>query len=267
MLKFFRSNHLSPAVEDFLKDEATKPEERRWLQELPIKVHKNESGYLKDQGTHYLKVGLSAMENITEALKTSGLIEPSSVLDFPCGYARVMRFLRVAFPNAQIEGADLDQKAVRFCSQLLNTNTRISKHNFDELDFNETYDLIWCGSLVTHLDKDRISSLLRFFYRHLNPQGLCVFTSHGLRVEDLLARGEINYSLTPDLVEKVLAEYRATGAGFSEYNESRDGYGISLTSDKIIRDLANKAGQWNCTYFAPAGWDNHQDVYGFLKDA
>ena len=146
------------------------------------------------------------------------------------------------------------------------TKTVRSKRDFEALHLNQSYDLIWCGSLVTHLSQERIEALVRFFYRHLNPGGNCIFTSHGVRVEDLLARGEINYSLTPDLVDKVLAGFRETGAGFSEYNQSRDGYGISLTSDAVIRALAAEAGSWACTYFEPAGWDNHQDVYSFRKD-
>ena len=267
MLKFFRSLNLQPAIEGYLDAGNLSTEEEAWLRSLPNKVHKHESGYLNDRGDHYLKVGLSAMRAIKVAMKSAGLETPTSILDFPCGYGRVMRFLNVAFPNAQLEGADLDLKAIRFCSELLGAKTMPSKQAFDELSFNHSYDLIWCGSLVTHLDADRIGSLFKFFHQHLNPGGTCVFTSHGIRVEGLLERGEINYSLTPDLVEKVLEGYRANGVGFSEYNESRDGYGISLTSDEVLRRLAAEAGDWTCTYFEPAGWDNHQDVYAFSKDA
>ncbi len=220
---------------------------------------------MADGGVHYLNVGLSAMKCILPSMESIGSNCPISILDFPCGYGRVMRFLKAAFPHAQIEGADLDKKAYRFCSRILGAKTMPSSQDFDRLELNNNYDLIWCGSLITHLDKDRIASLLRLFYRHLNRGGSCVFTSHGVRVEDLLSKGEINYSLTPDLVEKVIQGYHGTGAGFSEYNQSRDGYGISLTSDEVIRELAGKAGAWTCTYFKPAGWDHHQDVYSFRK--
>lgn len=266
MLKSLKSPTLQNAVDKLLNQEHYSPEEKTWLREISTRVHKYESGYISDGGEHYLKVGLSAMKCIHQAMRSSELNNPSSILDFPCGYGRVMRFLKATFPHAQIEGADLDKKANRFCSRIFKAKTKASRPDFDELELNSSYDLIWCGSLITHLDKGRITSLLRFFFRHLNPGGTCVFTSHGIRVENLLARGEINYSLTPDLVEKVLQGYQESGAGFSEYNESREGYGISLTSDAVIRKLAAEAGDWSCVSFEPAGWDNHQDVYAFRRD-
>ena len=266
MIEFFKSKTLQPAVVKLLKQNTNSKQEADWLRNLDPKVHKNESGYLNDEGEHYLKVGLSAMDCTQRSLESASSSSPKTILDFPCGYGRVMRFLRVAFPDAQIEGSDLDKKAIQFCSRVFGAKTTLSMQDFEVLQLNKTFDLIWCGSLVTHLDKQRIAALLRFFYRHLNPGGVCIFTSHGIRVEDLLARGEINYSLTPDRVERVLQGYRDLGIGFSEYNQSRDGYGISLTSDAIIRELANEAGQWSCVLFEPAGWDNHQDVYSFRKD-
>jgi cyclopropane fatty-acyl-phospholipid synthase-like methyltransferase len=266
MLKFIKSPSLQAAVYNLLNQENYSPEKKTWLRQISTRVHKYESGYISDGGEHYLKVGLSAMKCIHEAMDSCGLTNPISILDFPCGYGRVMRFLKAAFPRAQIEGADLDKKANRFCSRIFGAKTLDSKPDLEELKLENKYDLIWCGSLVTHLEKERIATLLHFFFRHLNQGGICVFTSHGVRVEDLLARGEINYSLTPDLVEKVLKGYRESGAGFSEYNESREGYGISLTSDAVIRTLAAEAGDWSCVYFEPAGWDNHQDVYAFRKD-
>ena len=267
MLKSLKSPTLQNAVDKLLEKENYSSEEITWLRQISPRVHKNESGYVTDGGEHYLKVGLSAMKCIQQVIASSGLTSPSSILDFPCGYGRVMRFLKAAFPHAQIEGADLDKKANRFCSRIFKAKTMTSRPDFDELELNCRHDLIWCGSLITHLDKGGIASLLHFFFRHLNPGGTCVFTSHGIRVENLLTRGEINYSLTPDLVEKLLQGYRESGAAFSDYNKSKEGYGISLTSDAAIRKLAAEAGDWSCVGFEPAGWDNHQDVYAFRRDS
>ena len=265
MIDFFKSNSLQSSIESLLDEASLDQNEKDWLSKLPRRIHKNESGYLTDGGLHYLKVGLSAMSCIQTAIQASQANPPHSILDFPCGYGRVMRFLKVAYPKACLEGADLDKKAIRFCRRYLDARTSLSQNDFDTLNLGNSFDLIWCGSLVTHLNKERIGSLLRFFHRHLNPGGVCVFTSHGIRVEQLLDQGEINYSLTPDRVQKVLDGYRETGAGFSEYNQSREGYGISLTSDVVVRQLANNAGDWTCTSFEPAGWDNHHDVYAFCK--
>ena len=45
-------------------------------------------------------------------------------------------------------------------------------------------------------------------------------------------------------------------------NEGR--HGISLAAREWIRDVAERPGLKE-VYFAAQGWDNHQDVYGFVK--
>jgi SAM-dependent methyltransferase len=160
---------------------------------------------------------------------------------------------------------DLDSKAIQFCSKAFTVGTSKSSKDFNELNLSDTYDLIWCGSLLTHFNEAQILELLRFFYRHLNRGGICIFTTHGTRVEALLSSGEINYSLNPKQCQAILHQYKETGIGYSEYEPSRDGYGISLSSDAKIRHLAAKAGDWKCQLFHPAGWDHHQDVYSYFK--
>jgi SAM-dependent methyltransferase len=267
MLPFLQTLNLEGARESLLaKDDLTEAE-RTWLRGIQSRVHKKERSYLENGGEHYLQVGLSAVRCIEAALAESKIDPPNSLLDFPCGFGRVLRFLKAAYPDASIQAAELDSTAVKFCNTVFKVSTYLSRMDLTRLQLNESFDLVWCGSLVTHFDHFQIRELLAFFSNHLNPGGLCVFTSHGKTVAELLESGRIHYSLKQEQINSVLKQYQSTGMGFTEYEPSRNGYGISLTSDEKIRQLASEAGNWECQLHIPAGWDNHQDVYSFCKHA
>ena len=265
MTSFLKPLNLDNARQALMIQDALNERERKWLLGIQTRVHKKEGNYLKNDADHYLQVGLSAIRCIETALAKSKNPEPSSILDFPCGFGRVLRVLKTAFPDASISAVDLDPRAVKFCTKVFRIGTFLSQTDLTKLNLNEIFDLIWCGSLVTHFDESQIRNLLSFFHRHLNEGGLCIFTSHGKSVEELLEAGRIHYSLNEFQVFSFLKEYRASGMGYSEYAPSRNGYGISLTSDEKIRQIASEAGNWECQLHIPAGWDNHQDVYSFCK--
>ncbi|NIQ58735.1 MAG: class I SAM-dependent methyltransferase, partial [Gemmatimonadetes bacterium] len=56
-------------------------------------THPGDTMYEVGRGLHYLSVGLSALRCV-EAVRGRAR-EPRHVLDFGCGYGRVLRFLRV----------------------------------------------------------------------------------------------------------------------------------------------------------------------------
>ena len=66
-----------------------------------------------------------------------------------------------------------------FCQRAFSAKTVRSDIDFNKLSLPGKYDLIWCGSLVTHLDELAAINLLKFFHSHLSPDGLCIFTTHG----------------------------------------------------------------------------------------
>lgn len=235
-----------------------------WLKALNRSIHKKESGYLSD-GKHYLRVGLSALSCIQRILEERDAKPPGAILDYPCGYGRVLRWLQVAFPSASHQAADVDRRAVRFCRKAFGVFARPCKSDPGLNHWEDRFDLIWCGSLLTHVREEMMERVFSFFFEHLNPGGLCIVTTHGNQVEHLLKSRQINYSLSNHAVADLLIQYREKGFGYVDYEPLRKDYGISLSSEMRIRQLAAKAGDWKCVCFDPAGWDNHQDVYAFLK--
>jgi SAM-dependent methyltransferase len=214
---------------------------------------------------HYLKVGLSALENVEASLdRLQGTGPPATIMDFPTGYGRVTRFLRAGFPSATVLGSDLRSGAVAFCGREFGIRGFASHTDFSRITAPPSIDIIWCGSLLTHIDREAATRLLRFFYQSLRPGGLCLVSAHGKRTIDSLQCGESQYRLTAAGAAEVLRGYRECGYGFSSY-PGRSGYGISLTEPECLSRIAKEAGDWDLLEHRPMGWDNHQDVYALQR--
>lgn len=224
-----------------------------------------EDGMYKGDGAHYFNVGLSAIRCIDDARRAAHVAETHSILDLPCGYGRVLRFLVRRFPQARITACELLPDAVRFCAEQFGAVPAYSSYNLNELKLDTRFDLIWCGSLITHLDAPRTLDLLKFFARQLAHGGLLVFTTHGDYVADSILDRADFYGLRRAQIPVLVAAYRQDGYGYLDY-PAAPGYGVSLTAPAWIRTLARAAGDLREVYFKARGWDNHQDVYGFVKE-
>lgn len=128
----------------------------------------------------------------------------------------------------------------------------------------EPVDLIWCGSLFTHIDENSASQLLRFFYQNLAPGGICAFTTHGKRPLELLQGSKGSYLLDSRARLDLVAQYREPGYGFRSYRW-KQGYGISLVTREKLNAMASEAGDWAELLFVDRGWDDHQDAFVFQR--
>ena len=214
---------------------------------------------------HYFRVGLSALRNINEAVslwKPSGEIK--TILDLPCGHGRVLRLLAKQFPNAQVYASDIDYEAVLFCEKAFGAQPLRSGTDFKTLSLGRTFDFIWCGSLITHLDVPAAVDLFEFFGRHLNPGGLLMLTSHGdYAVQRIVDEYKI-YTMTATDAECIRKGYDTVGYGYAHY-PGRTDYGIAACSPEWIRSRFQQMGGWKEVYVREQGWDGHQDVLGFSR--
>jgi hypothetical protein len=77
------------------------------------------------------------------------------------------------------------------------------------------FDLIWCGSLLSHTDETAWETFLELFHRSTQPNGLAVFTTHGdALVKYGLRNGTNTVRFTPEQLEVVLRDYDAHGFGY-----------------------------------------------------
>jgi SAM-dependent methyltransferase len=126
-------------------------------------------------------------------------------------------------------------------------------------------DLIWVGSLVTHLSADLFVNFLNFFHRSLRPGGVFIFTTHGRRAYDWTRRGQYRYGLDDEQTAMVMDDYERLGFGYSHYTGSQT-YGQTLSRpDWVYRQLA-RIDELRIAAFLEAGWNNHQDVFVCVRD-
>jgi SAM-dependent methyltransferase len=210
---------------------------------------------------HYFDVGASALHCIETALFAARRRGSSikSVLDLPCGHGRVMRFLRKAFPDAQLTACDLNQDGVEYCAQVFGAHPVLSCEEISAIPLHDTYDLIWCGSLLTHLPEEKCAEFLRLFQRLLRPGGIVVFTIHGRREEPELASGINRHRLTNQQIVSLLEQYRSRGFGYVEYTPG-SGYGLTLALPSFVLAHFVQQPGWKLLGYYENHWDKLQDV-------
>lgn len=228
--------------------------------EIEGRIHYDDQSLVNQDFSHYHQVGNSAIINIDKALQAAALSPPDirSLLDFPCGYGRVLRILRSHFNRARIDACDIVPRAIKFCAEEFEVETVLSGKNFSKIKFSHNYDLVWSGSLVTHLNQFDIDAFFKKVDEILNPKGLFIFTTHGESTLDRLDTYGIG-KVKKETVEKTLEK---SGFYYKSY-PGETGYGISICRKEFI--LRQIDGRFTHVYFSPKGWDNHQDVYAFQK--
>jgi SAM-dependent methyltransferase len=253
---------LEAAKEQSLQDPALSPNEKGLLGRVTLTLDPADEMFIPRRADHYLKVGLSAMRCIDASLENSNVIEDSapSILDFPCGHGRVLRFLRARYPSADITVSEIDVNAINFCEETFKCHGVVSSPDFDSLTLPGPFDLIWCGSLLTHLSEEDTKALLRLIFRHLSPKGTCIITTHGQLSVDSISRGNSIYGLRKKAEEEILSQFEKTGYGYAGYKVG-SGWGISVVSRDRMQQLVAETGAWRETSFIEHGWLEHQDVY------
>ena len=258
-----RTHDVRSAKQRLLSSGNLTDEEKCLLDKVSLQIHRADQMYVPGEALNYLSVGLSASRCIHGALRSSrkgGAV--GAILDFPCGYGRVLRFLRVMFPNSDIIGGEIETAALEFCRRAFSATALLSSINLSDLSLPQRFDLIWCGSLMTHIDEQATIDLLRFFHDHLADQGLCIFTTHGQRSIERIQSKKTTYGLTEEAQHKVLRDFQAKGYGYADY-PNQSGYGISTVSRSRIVELARGVGMWHEVFFVEHGWDDHQDACAF----
>ena len=210
--------------------------------------------------THYFSSGYSALFCVRRALDKAGSKAPESILDFGCGHGRVLRSLAADFPRAGLTAADVDPGGVNFCAKTFGAIPMYSDTDFSRLVFNTKFDLIWVGSVFTHLRSERWMGLLEVFRSILTEDGLLVFSTHGSEVERRLREGQCQWcGLEADRVARILRNYDERGFGYSDYRKSQD-YGFSLSSPEWVSPQITEVG-FELVLYQNNGWDDCQDVW------
>ncbi len=213
---------------------------------------------------HYFGVAASALKAMLLALETAGRREPRRVLDFGCGFGRVMRAVRAAFPGAELLACDVDAAGVAYCVEAFGARAVSGSTDLARLEPLRGVDLIWCGSVLTHLDAAQWPRLLAYFACALSDGGVAVITTHGRRTAWRMEH-VADHGLAPSERASVLESYRSTGFGYRD--QGQRGYGISISSPAWVVGQVRLVPELRTIGYIEAGWDGHQDVLSVARDA
>lgn len=217
-------------------------------------IHANDTMARGDQKSFYFKVGDDAIRVIFSALTLTWKQSPKRVLDMPCGHGRVARHLQAAFPDARLFVSDLDEEGTMFCADRFNAEPVVSKPNLTEVAFPANLDLIWIGSLFTHIDRKRTISWLTHLSTFLSEKGLIVATFKGMSQRELRNAGNVDYS-------ELWRTFDETGFGYTVYPGFEDqDYGTTLVRPSAILTFAEKIPCTRIINYTERGWANRQDV-------
>ena len=256
-----------------IRNPTLRPGQSELLHVVNDQIHFRDGMYTGD-GANYFLAGLSALDCVEEALRQVGPKSIRRVLDLPSGYGRELRFLAQRFPDAAFTACDIHPGAVDFCARAFGAIAAYSQPEMSRMSFATDFDLIWCGSLITHLDRAAIAELLALFARHLSTSGVLIFTTNGDFVTRRMLDEGATYELQEADIPVITSSYSQTGYGYRDYprglgyfdfHPEKSRYGVSLTSPDWIRKLARGAGGLREVSFKEHGWCDHQDVFGFVK--
>jgi SAM-dependent methyltransferase len=211
----------------------------------------------------YYKVGESGINCILSALSLTHLPGVRRILDLPCGHGRVGRHLRCAFPDAELFFSDIDREGVDFCVSEFGGYGIYSLPDLTQARLPRGLDVIWVGSLFTHVNRSKTQKWLHFLADHLGAHGILVATFHGYFTARNLPR---NSGVDP---EAMVREFDEIGFGFAPYprrsGAELDEYGFSIAKPSSIMDMADAIPGTRIVSYTERGWAGNHDVLALCR--
>lgn len=224
----------------------------------------------KDDLDSYFWTGRVGAETIKKNQELWQLQKFSDILDMASGHGRVLRWLKYFYPKARLTTCDLQKSARDFCENEFNSQPIKNHEELLHEDFQNRFDLIWVGSLFTHLDLGEWRSVLHSLNSSLKIGGVLAFTTHG----DLVARrlqSRDSYGLKEEDRIAILKDYEANQFAFRRYpketitNIDEANYGISISNPAFVLNFMSESFDMRILFVGEMAWANHQDLYIFIK--
>ena len=167
-----------------------------------------------------------------------------------------MRFL----PEASIVASDINADHVEFCARRFGAVPLLSRQDLREVAVDRPIDLLWCGSLLTHLSADGVRDGLHHMVGWLVPGGIAIFTLHGRGPCAVNATRPIKY-IDDKAFASIAEGVTRDGFGYADYPDRRlERYGVSVSLPHWVMGTVDTMEDVRVLDYTERGWDNHQDV-------
>jgi SAM-dependent methyltransferase len=214
------------------------------------------------QRHHYMYGGRNALKQTVFAMLVADRPPPKRLLDFPSGHGRVTRFFATAFPEAEIWAADINKAGIDFCARHFGAKPLLSSVDLKQVKLGRKFDVIWCGSLATHLDEAGTTSLLELLTGALEENGLLGITTCGRGFAWL--HYHIWKSVPDELFEIAHKKFLDCGYGYVDY-PGRTGYGMTWIDPAWMYRFVKGREDLTIISFTEKGWHGTQDCYFLMR--
>ena len=237
-----------------------------WAEYSPAKVnmtiHPDDVMYNSAQKPeHYAYCGESGIEVISAALLAGPTTHVGHVLDFSCGYGRVGRYIRALFPIAQITFSEVEAEAADFCASQFYGKALVTPKDVNAVELPEKYDVIWLGSVFTHMDYDRIKILFGKLFNALTPNGVIIGTFRGEKMYR-------SYQVSPEAAARdadLIREFEKSGAAYRRYPGWSDDWGLSLVHPAKLIEMGKEHPDARLIMYSEVGWASAHDAVAWTN--
>ncbi|MBK8752184.1 MAG: class I SAM-dependent methyltransferase [Candidatus Competibacteraceae bacterium] len=127
---------------------------------------------LLKQSTTFIKTLITGYTTIT-----GNNMERSAVLDFGCGWGRIIRLLYKYTSYENIYAVDPWDKAIELCQQhRIKAHLAMSDYVPQTLPFSQKFELIYALSVFTHLSEKTMHTVFKTLRRYIAEAGVLVIT-------------------------------------------------------------------------------------------
>lgn len=127
----------------------------------------------------YFRRGYEALAIVAYEVQRARF-RPETILDFGCGHGCVTRMLVAHWPQACIFGQDVNLEWLAWVRQVFGVKTLASAATIREVELpRESYDVIWAGSVFSHIPQQAADHLLHQFRNALTSRGVAIFQRQG----------------------------------------------------------------------------------------
>jgi SAM-dependent methyltransferase len=213
--------------------------------------HASSTNPLRD----YLADGWRTLSELMLLLEAVGqpLLQTSSVLEFASGHGRFTRHLVKALGAERVTVSDVVPDAVRFATQTFGVQGLMSASVPEQVQWPRRYGLVFVLSLFSHLPRSTWSRWLKVLWDAVEPGGLLVFTTHGVKAADFdhVTLDEEGYFFAPSSESHAI-----------DVQE----YGTAFTAEPfVLARIAETVGAECLLHKSLVHFWNHQDAYVLRK--
>jgi SAM-dependent methyltransferase len=201
----------------------------------------------------FISSGETIVRNVRDLLrrKDRDLSSFASILDFGCGCGRVTRTLHYHIgPEQRLFGTDIDPEAIEWCQAnygrvaTFDCNPHMPPTRYED----GAFDLVYSGSVFTHLPEDMQWAWLKELHRITRPGAYLALTFHGVHYYGRL-EGEMK------------AELERTGFVYGRWDATPglpDFYRTAWHSHDYIRNRWSEV--FDIVHIEPRGLEGMQDI-------